>query len=184
MLAKPDLRAVLKWIITRSGSVVTNVITLNHMTPISYLYDQRNGRHQLYLGGFCTIAGLKLFPDNPAVSNIEMYDTEHAESSSLASTTCSALALHLADNFVAIFDFSCAIERDCNFSTHDDGECHFDAGTEELIQVLVERATPPVYNDHLWATLKSNLGCYITVNENMQFVIHPDFDALIEAHNA
>jgi hypothetical protein len=31
MHAKPDLRVFLKWMINRSGSVITAVITLNHL---------------------------------------------------------------------------------------------------------------------------------------------------------
>lgn len=155
------------------------------MTPSSYLYDERDERHRLYLGEFCTIAGLRLFPDHAEVSHVIMHsDNQSQVLDSTAKTTTSALAATLAGDYIGLIDFSCIVERECKFSTHDDGECHFDATTEELVRTLVERATPPAYNDHLWETLKSNLGCYITINDEMQFTVHPDFDSLIESKNA
>ena len=86
--------------------------------------------------------------------------------------------------YIGIVDFSCVIEPECKFSTHDDGECHFDATTEDFIRVIVDRATPPVYSSQLWETLKSNRGCYVTIDEEMQFNIYPNFDTLIESKNA
>ena len=156
------------------------------MTPSSYLYDQRDGRHRLYLGEFCTIAGLKLFPDHTEVSHVAIHGDTQAKvlNNPIAKTTTSALASALADDYMGLIDFSCVVEPDCKFSTHDNGECHFDASSDDLVRILVEHATPPAYNDRLWATLKSNIGCYITIDEEMQFTVHPDFDSLIESKNA
>ena len=151
----------------------------------SYLYDQRDGRHRLYLGEYCTIAGMKLFPDNPVASHIKIYgDYETRELSSAENMRISALISYLSDDYTGLVDFSCLVDPDCNFSTHDDGECSFDSGTEDLIRVLVERVAPPVYSDHLWKTLKSNRGCYITIDETMQFTVYTDFRSMVDATSA
>ena len=110
-------------------------------------------------------------------------EADLAKPSSTLNMTTSTLAAHLANDYMGLVDFSCVVEPECYFSTHDDCECHFDAATEEFVRVLVERATPPVYNEKLWSALKSNLGCYVTISEEMQFTIYPDFDALIASKN-
>ena len=185
MHAKPDLRVFLKWMIAGSGSVITDVIPLKQMTPSSYFYNEHDGRYRLYLGEFCTIAGLKLFPQNTKTSCIKIYsDTKPAKPWSTTNMTTSTLISHLMAEYIGIVDFSCVIEPECKFSTHDDGECHFDATTEDFIRVIVDRATPPVYSSQLWETLKSNRGCYVTIDEEMQFNIYPNFDTLIESKNA
>ena len=40
MHAKPDLRVFLKWMVTRSGSVITDVIRLTKEDPTRYLLRQ------------------------------------------------------------------------------------------------------------------------------------------------
>ena len=168
-----------------SQALITGVIPLKQMTPSSYLYDEQDGRYRLYLGGYCTIAGLKLFPQNATATCIKIYgDIKPAEPWPTSSTTTSTLVSNLSADYIGLVDFSCVIEPECKFSTHDDGECHFDATTEDFIREIVDRATPPAYNTKLWETLKSNHGCYITINEEINFTIHPDFDALIKSKNA
>ena len=142
------------------------------MTPSSYLYDEQDGRYRLYLGGYCTIAGLKLFPQNATATCIKIYgDTKPAEPWPTSGTTTSTLVSNLSADYIGLVDFSCVIEPECKFSTHDDGECHFDATAEDFIREIVDRATPPAYNTKLWETLKSNHGCYITINEEINFTI-------------
>ena len=85
---------------------------------------------------------------------------------------------------VGIYDFSCVIESECKFSSHDDCECHFDVSTAAEARTLVDHLMKPEDSDRLWAILNSNHGCYITFDTTGQFMTYPDFDALLKSQDA
>ena len=165
--------------------MIVTVIPLNQMTPSSYNYDERDGSYQLSLGGVCTIAGLKLFPANARTPEVKIYGDSVSEifdpSDNLTTTE---LISQLSADYIGLHDFSCTVEPDCQFSTHDDAECYFDAGSKRFIHELFCRITPPVCSVHLWATLQSNCGCYVAVDEQLELNIFSTFDALLKHTNA
>ena len=152
------------------------------MTPSSYLYDQRDGKHRLYLGGFCTVAGLKLFSPETKTPEVKIYGGEFSKTFVPADNqTTAGLISFLSADDLALVDFSCTTELDCQLSTHDDGECHFAADVMACIYDLFCSVTPPVYSSRLWETLRANSGCYVVVDEALELKVNSDFDALIES---
>lgn len=41
-----------------------------------FLYKEKNGKHILYLGGFTTVAGLKLFANDALVSKVKIHSDQ------------------------------------------------------------------------------------------------------------
>ena len=165
--------------------MIADVISRNLMTLSSYLYDERDGKHRLFLGGVCTIAGLKLFSPSTKTPEVKI----HGESLSKAfvpadNQTTAGLISYLSAEYIGLVDFWCTTELNCQFSTHDDGECQFVGDTMACIYDLFCCVTPPVYSSRLWETLQANLGCYVAVDDELEFKIYPDFDALIESSAA
>ena len=155
------------------------------MTPSSYQYDERDGNHQLYLGGVCTIAGLKLFPVNTRTSEVKIYGDSISKAFQPSDNLTTAdLISSLSADYIGLVNFSCTLEPNYQFSTHDDSECHFEADTKACIHELFCHITPPAYSAMLWKTLQSNRGCYVVVDEEFKFKIYPTFDVMIESTNA
>ena len=82
--------------------------------------------------------------------------------------------IEMIPDHVGIYDFSCVIESECKFSSHDDCECHFDVSTAAEARTLVDHLMKPEDSDRLWAILNSNHGCYITFDTTGQFMTYPD----------
>jgi len=156
------------------------------MKPTSYLYDERDGEFRLYLGGVSTLDGLKLFPLSADVTEIVYYtDAEFDHPLPMHGATTAALIEHIAaiPGHIGFVDFSCVIESDCMFATHDDCECHFKTPSEDRVRILVNRVTLPEFCDRLWSILNLNRGCYVVIDAKGQSQAYPDFDALLESRN-
>ena len=156
------------------------------MKPTSYLYDERDGRYRLYLGGISTIAGLKLLPSIAAISEVECYtDAQPDDVPAISCVTVAAAIEYISKlpDHIGVYDFSCVIESGLAFTTHDDCEAHFNAPSEQSVRDLVYLVTPTVYRERLWTTLKSNRGCYTVIDGTGQLQTYPDFDSLLESRN-
>ena len=156
------------------------------MKPTSYLYDERDGGFRLYLGGISTLGGLNLFPRGADVTEIEYYtDAKFDHPPPMHSGTTAALIDHIAaiPDHIGFVDFSCVIESEYMFSTHDDCECHFKTSSEGSVRILVDRVTAHEFRDRLWVILNLNRGCHTVIDATGQFHTYPDFDTLLESRN-
>lgn len=156
------------------------------MSPTSYLFDCRNGRYQLFLGGYSTLAGIALLPST-ATASIIRFHTDSTDAIIRLGGTLGVPELEKKVQsippHISLYDFACSMDGVIEYSTHDDCECHFDSESLNQISAIFERIANKL-NANSWQLLVENPGKYIVFGEDESFVAYPDFDSLLDGENA
>lgn len=158
--------------------------------PSVYLVRKSRAKTKLYLGEYSSGQGLALFSPSLSVSvNAAFFDSSldrnrERQRSLLASKTVAEVVINLGAD--GPFDFSCEIEEDVQFSSHDDGECHILLPSISCAKKLILGAAPAEFGEAIWKKMVDNPNCYVSNPDSQtnEIAVFESFESYLNSSKA
>ena len=149
--------------------------------PSVYRYERRDQKHCLYLGEYDTVSGLELSSRDAMVTVTACFAGLDLHEFTEPMTVRQVIERLNKIGLVGLYDFQCKIGNDIDFSTHDDGECHFQFESLETCEMFVKNCAPVGRGPELWKVLVHHHGKYVAADKKQSWVVYEDFDAYLNA---
>lgn len=159
------------------------------MYPSVYLYKVSGNQYELYLGGYSTLEGIRLFDKEARIklhefgaTNYQRYGWATEKEIPTIETVAELIWFLEKEPHLGLVTFKAEIISQGSLSSYDDAECHLRLSSKQQLFNIIKHVSPQVYQDKLLAALIQHPEIYLTLDEQGMIHKYHSFEQYLQAN--